>query len=102
MSAPSVALLKSWRPSAGNDEVQAIYDAKDAEEQAKFQRDYDRYAEAFTKADAALRRYRSELHNIINLKGSGYLRPAAGLQVSADWIQRRRERREHGQPGMAV
>lgn len=56
-----------------HDEVQAIYDAMDAEEQAKFQRDYNSYAEAFTKADAALRRYRSELHNLIMLNGTDYL-----------------------------
>ena len=37
----------------------------------------------FAKADAALRRYRSELHNIINLKGTEACN-AAALPMSGD------------------
>ena len=84
-----------------HDEVQAIYDAKDAEEQAKFQRDYDRYAEAFTELT---------LHcgaiapSCTTSSTSRALTTSTSCSspIAADWIQRSRERREHGQPGMAV
>ena len=82
------------------EEVDDVLDAIDKPVAEAMKRDYQRYAEAFTKADAALRRYRSELHNIINLKGTDYLDQLRAYESSADWIQRGRERREHGQPGM--
>ena len=80
--------------------VDEVLDAIDKEKADKMQSDYDRYAEAFTKADAALRRYRSELHNIITLKGKNldqlreYRSPLTGFNaiendvaiVSEQWL----------------
>ena len=53
--------------------VQDIFDAKDAEEDAKLELDYTNLAKAFTAADAAIRTYRSTLQNIITLNGSDYV-----------------------------
>ena len=55
------------------DEVQAVWDEKDAETAAKIKGDYQALAEAFTKADAALKTYRSTLKNLITLNGSAYI-----------------------------